>query len=81
MHAQASDATPGGRGADSDPDPDPDADPDEWWVAARSESEAIQLARQQLKDTPGVDEGIRLTAQQDEDVLDTWFSSVRDCRA
>ena len=55
----------------------PGVDADEWWVAAQSESDAIRIATEQLKGTPGVSGDISLSAVRDEDVLDTWFSSVR----
>ena len=46
-------------------------------MAAQSESDAIRIATEQLKGTPGVCGDIPLTAVRDKDVLDTWFSSVR----
>ena len=55
----------------------PGVDENEWWVAAQSESDAIRIAAEQLKGTPGVCGDIPLTAVRDDDVLDTWFSSVR----
>lgn len=45
-----------------------DGDNTENWVAAKSEAEAIQKAKKKFP-------GKKITVQQDEDVLDTWFSS------
>lgn len=44
----------------------------ELWVAAHNEADALRLARERLPDV-GAD---RISVHQDEDVLDTWFSSA-----
>ncbi|XP_017487366.1 PREDICTED: valine--tRNA ligase-like [Rhagoletis zephyria] len=49
-----------------------DSAPTEFWVAAKSESEALRLAAEKYGGS-GADESI--TVKQDSDVLDTWFSS------
>jgi valyl-tRNA synthetase len=41
------------------------------WIAARNEQEALELARQKLSDV----DANKISVSQDEDVLDTWFSS------
>lgn len=44
---------------------------DDEWVAAHNDEEAIQLAAAKFNTTPE-----HIKVQQDEDVLDTWFSSA-----
>ncbi|KAK6464077.1 tRNA synthetases class I-domain-containing protein [Scheffersomyces coipomensis] len=39
-----------------------------YWISGRTEEEALAKAKQQFKD-------VKFTLEQDEDVLDTWFSS------
>lgn len=50
--------------------PKPSGDDRSEWLVAKSQSEALQLASQKL----GVPES-EINVEQDEDVLDTWFSS------
>ena len=45
---------------------------DEVWVVGRSEAEALEAARLKRSDI----DPSRISIQQDEDVLDTWFSSA-----
>ena len=49
----------------------PDTCNNDHWVAARSESEALEKAAKKFN----VDKS-KITLTQDEDVLDTWFSSA-----
>lgn len=46
-----------------------DAVDDEYWICAKSQEEAEQLAKEMFP-------GRSLTVRRDEDVLDTWFSSA-----
>ena len=39
-----------------------------YWIAARSHEEALEKAQKKFA-------GVKFTLEQDEDVLDTWFSS------
>ncbi|MCQ2819304.1 MAG: valine--tRNA ligase [archaeon] len=50
----------------------PDESNNEHWVAARNEEEAIKKAAEKFK----VDDVSKISVRQDEDVLDTWFSSA-----
>lgn len=44
---------------------------EEVWIAARSDSEALEKARNKFPE-----QAANLTVEQDDDVLDTWFSSA-----
>ena len=46
-------------------------DEENYWVSGRNETEALQKARNRFSDIPAD----QLIVTQDEDVLDTWFSS------
>ena len=47
-----------------------------FWVVGKDESTATELCRSWLGDVPGIDvSDVSFTLTQDEDVLDTWFSS------
>jgi len=48
----------------------PDNKDNEHWIVARSHEEAVQKACEKFETTPD-----KVTLTQDEDVLDTWFSS------
>uniref|UniRef100_A0A8C0XKF9 valine--tRNA ligase n=1 Tax=Castor canadensis TaxID=51338 RepID=A0A8C0XKF9_CASCN len=55
----------------NDPAVPPGEDPDErYWVSGRSEAEAREKAAKEFGVSPD-----KISLQQDEDVLDTWFSS------
>uniref|UniRef100_A0A452UE64 Valine--tRNA ligase n=1 Tax=Ursus maritimus TaxID=29073 RepID=A0A452UE64_URSMA len=55
----------------SDPAVPPGEDPDgRYWVSGRSEAEAREKAAKEFGVSPD-----KISLQQDEDVLDTWFSS------
>ena len=49
------------------------ADDEKWWVVGRTEEQARQNAFEKFKDLAASESDIVL--EQDEDVLDTWFSS------
>ncbi|KAL9655111.1 hypothetical protein ABK040_008892 [Willaertia magna] len=49
------------------------ADDEKWWVVGRDENDARKKAFETFKDLASSEEDIILS--QDEDVLDTWFSS------
>ena len=49
----------------------PDPSNNDHWIGAKSEEEAIQKAAKKWK----VDDKSKISVKQDEDVLDTWFSS------
>ncbi|KAJ3117562.1 hypothetical protein HDU96_006323 [Phlyctochytrium bullatum] len=44
---------------------------EKYWVSGRTEEEALEKAKARFKDVPAS----KITLEQDEDVLDTWFSS------
>ena len=50
----------------------PETDNNDHWVAAKSEEEAIEKAAKKY----GICDKSKISVSQDEDVLDTWFSSA-----